>query len=212
MTLDVGTNDPLFKTENSRYAKAVEQCFCPKGYQGTSCNECASGYYKILDAKGSRYCIPCKCNGHSQECDVNTGICNNCLHNTTGDHCQQCVVGYYGDATRGSPLDCMICPCPLAQESNNFALSCRINTFNLTSGNAPEPFVEPSMRSQFTCSCKPGYTGSICELCDTGFYGQPFVNGDFCKRCNCSGNVDLTVPGACDTITGRCLLCQVNEV
>lgn len=29
-----------------------------------------------------------------------------CKHNTYGDHCQYCLPGYQGDATRGSPYDC----------------------------------------------------------------------------------------------------------
>ena len=37
VSLDVGSNDPLFKTELSNYAKSVESCFCPKGYKGLSC-------------------------------------------------------------------------------------------------------------------------------------------------------------------------------
>lgn len=132
--------------------------------------------YIKVDGKGLGYCIPCKCNGHSQECDVNTGVCFNCQHNTTGDHCDKCVAGYYGDATRGSPLDCMICPCPLAQESNNFALSCEMSSFNPTSSVAVGT---SSLASQFTCTCRPGYAGPICSQCDTGYYGRPFVSGDY---------------------------------
>lgn len=180
--LDVGTNDPLFKTEVSNYAKSVESCFCPKGYHGSSCELCAPGYYRTkVEGKGLSYCIPCKCNGHSTDCDVNTGVCFNCLHNTTGDHCNKCVTGYYGDATRGTPLDCMICPCPLAQESNNFALSCELKTFNPLSSNSgmSEALIDTSLSSQFTCKCKEGYTGPICATCDTGYYGQPFVSGDY---------------------------------
>lgn len=53
VSLDVGINDELFKTEQSNYAKSVERCFCPKGYKGTSCDECSSGYFRISDAKGT---------------------------------------------------------------------------------------------------------------------------------------------------------------
>jgi len=210
VSIDIGSNDPSLRKENSRFAKAVEQCFCPKGYHGPSCDECSSGYYKILDSKGARYCIPCKCNGHSQECDVNTGICKNCLHNTTGQHCEQCVEGYYGDSTRGTSLDCMICPCPLAMEGNNFATSCKSNSLSSISAQDPSTETSLSLSSQFTCKCKRGYTGPICEQCDKGYFGRPFVEKDYCKSCDCNGNVDLSVPGACDSITGRCLLCQNN--
>lgn len=176
---------------------------------------CAPGYYKTKVGPYLGYCVPCKCHFHSQECDVDTGVCFNCAHNTTGNHCEKCVTGYYGDATRGSSLDCMICPCPLAQESNNFALSCELNSYNINSRaeldlDSSNALTGPLLSSQFKCKCKEGYTGPICAQCDTGFYGQPFVSGDSCKPCNCSGNVDLKMAGACDTISGRCLMCQNN--
>jgi len=30
----------------------------------------------------------------------------NCQHNTRGDFCEECSVGYRGDASRGTPYDC----------------------------------------------------------------------------------------------------------
>lgn len=41
-----------------------------------------------------------------------------CRHHTTGDHCEKCIEGYHGNATIGSPNDCMICACPLPIDSN----------------------------------------------------------------------------------------------
>ena len=48
-------------------------------------------------------CEPCQCNGNvdpseGRVCDINNGVCTNCLNNTTGPNCEQCTVGYYGDA------------------------------------------------------------------------------------------------------------------
>lgn len=34
--------------------------------------------------------------------------------------------------------------------------------------------------------------------------------GDYCKPCNCSGNIDPTDPYSCDTVTGACLRCMNN--
>lgn len=99
-------------------ALSVEYCQCPPNYSGLSCEECAPGYYRIQSGPHGGYCVPCQCNGHADECDVNTGICRDCKHNTRGDHCEMCEVGYHGNALQGTPMDCLICACPLPIPSN----------------------------------------------------------------------------------------------
>lgn len=37
-----------------------------------------------------------------------------------------------------------------------------------------------------------------------------FFLGDYCKPCQCSGNIDPREPGSCDTVTGNCLKCLNN--
>lgn len=64
------------RTENSAIATEVEQCSCPLGYQGTSCEDCAPGYTRTGDSIYFGLCKPCNCHGHSDECDAKTGVCH----------------------------------------------------------------------------------------------------------------------------------------
>jgi laminin, alpha 3/5 len=76
----------------------------------------------------------------------------------------------------------MICACPLPIDSNNFATGCEVS---------PDGF-------SISCDCKPGYTGHKCQSCANGFYGSPEIPGEICKPCQCSGNIDPSMPGSCD--------------
>jgi len=67
----------------------VEQCLCPAGYTGLSCEGCAFGFKRIYENTSDHQilskCIPCPCNGHSNSCDLQSGNCGDCMHNTFGD-------------------------------------------------------------------------------------------------------------------------------
>ncbi|XP_064486972.1 laminin subunit alpha-like [Ornithodoros turicata] len=191
IAMDIALNNYV---QNSQQALTVEQCHCPPNYRGSSCEECSSGYYRSKTGPYLGFCVPCQCNGHSDECDVVTGKCLNCRHNTHGDHCDMCAEGYHGDARRGSPDDCLICACPLPIPSNNFAQSCEVSPSGL----------------EISCNCKPGYFGPRCDVCDAGYFGQPDVIGSTCEPCKCSGNIDTNNPQSCDSVTGDCVLCLNN--
>lgn len=62
---------------NTGQARAieVEQCACPQGYRGTSCEECDAGYTRVDEGLYLGICEPCNCNGHSTQCDPDTGVC-----------------------------------------------------------------------------------------------------------------------------------------
>lgn len=170
----------------------IEQCTCPVGYLGQFCESCAPGY-RHSPARGGPFmpCIPCDCNGHSDICDSETGRCI-CQHNTTGDNCDQCVKGYYGNALGGTPYDCKPCPCP-----NNGACM-------LINGD-----------TVICTECPVGYFGARCEQCSDGFYGDPtglYGVVETCKSCDCNGNVDPNAVGNCNRTTGECLKCIHNTV
>ncbi|KAL0280200.1 UNVERIFIED_CONTAM: hypothetical protein PYX00_001570 [Menopon gallinae] len=191
VSLDIAT--PNYYPD-AEHALEVEQCQCPPNYQGLSCEECAPGFYRVQGGPYGGYCAPCQCNGHSDVCDPVTGKCLNCKHNTYGDYCESCSVGYHGNATNGSPFDCLICACPLPVPSNNFATSCEVSDDG----------------ERISCNCMPGYWGARCESCSAGYFGRPEVQGDTCKKCNCSGNINPDDPASCNSITGECMRCLNN--
>lgn len=62
-----------------------------------------------------RICIVKSETEETLEC---SSFLQNCQHDTIGIHCEQCAEGYHGDATYGTPDDCLICACPLPIASN----------------------------------------------------------------------------------------------
>ncbi|XP_032149077.1 laminin subunit alpha-3 isoform X4 [Sapajus apella] len=139
---------------------------------------CSPGYYRDHKGLYTGRCVPCNCNGHSNRCQDGSGICISCQHNTAGEHCERCQEGYYGSAIHGS---CRACPCP---HTNSFATGCVVNGGNVR------------------CSCKAGYTGTQCERCAPGYFGNPQKFGGSCQPCNCNSNGQL---GSCDPLTGDCI-------
>ncbi|KAG9332520.1 hypothetical protein JZ751_014618 [Albula glossodonta] len=177
-----------------RHTSNVEICLCPANYQGDSCQQCAPGYYRDTKGLFLGKCVPCNCNGHSDQCLDGTGICVSCQHNTEGDHCEKCRGGFLGNSTLdGHALSCTSCPCPLQVASNNFAMGC----------------VEKPGRMQ--CLCMPGYAGPHCERCAPGFYGNPMVIGSTCQPCQCHDNTDPNMLFSdCHPLTGQCQGCMHN--
>ena len=72
---------------------------------GQQCESCINGYFG--DPTGNfgipTLCSDCQCSGNidtidPNACDRLTGLCIGCLFNTTGDQCERCLDGLYGDA------------------------------------------------------------------------------------------------------------------
>lgn len=170
----------------------VEECDCPIGYSGLSCQECSEGYTR----SPSGQCEPCQCNGFSNTCDINTGACIGCTESTTGDSCEQCLPGTYGDPIRG--ISCLPCPCPLTTTPGRFTNECVL--------------LEPN--STIVClNCPEGHAGDHCEFCREGYFGDPTGESGMptgCSDCLCNGNIDTNIPGSCNETNGVCLKCVNN--
>ncbi|XP_036155799.1 netrin-4 isoform X2 [Myotis myotis] len=172
------------------------KCMCKHNTAGTHCQHCAPLYndrpWEAADGKtGSpKECRTCKCNGHADAChfDINVweasgnrsgGVCNDCQHNTEGQHCQRCKPGFYRDLRRpfSAPDACKLCSCHPV-------------------GSAVLPFSSVTFcdPSNGDCPCKPGVAGPHCDRCMVGYWGF----GDYgCRPCDCAGN--------CDPLTGDCI-------
>ncbi|CAL1682411.1 unnamed protein product [Lasius platythorax] len=153
-------------------AVEVEECTCPSGYRGLSCEDCDVGYTRAIEGLYLGICEPCNCNGHSNQCDPETGTCENCAHHTTGDNCEVCEPGYEGDATRGTSNDCTYrSPRPE---------SCRCNEAGSRSTSCVDG----------RCECKRNVEGQECNRCRPSTYGLHAENIDGCVECYCSGVTD----------------------
>ncbi|XP_036172311.1 laminin subunit alpha-2 isoform X5 [Myotis myotis] len=192
------------------FASAVEVCQCPPGYTGSSCEKRlqANASSNLIPANNAKscwprhrrvngtifggICEPCQCFGHADSCDDITAECLNCRDHTGGPYCNQCLPGFYGDPTKGTAEDCQPCACPLNIPSNNFSPTCHLDR----------------SLGLICDECPVGYAGPRCERCAEGYFGQPSVAGGSCQPCQCNDNLDFSIPGSCDSLSGACLICK----
>lgn len=208
-------------------------CLCDVGYAGERCDRCANNYYGDPTVPGGE-CRKCECNNNIDEtvpgnCDSRTGECLQCLYNSMGPHCEFCIPGYYGDATRQQCLECVCnvlgtndpnghcdsttgqCPC----FPNVIGISCdrcAPNHWNISSRRGCEPCrCDPygalaSECNEFDgqCLCKAAHGGRRCDECQTNYWGDPHVQCYPCK-CNREGSRTLQCrreDGTCICATG----------
>ncbi|XP_067402830.1 laminin subunit alpha-2 isoform X3 [Emydura macquarii macquarii] len=175
-----------------KVASAVEVCQCPPGYSGTSCESCWPGQRRVNGTIFGGICEQCTCFSHAEFCDDITGECLDCKHNTGGPYCDRCLPGFYGDPTKGTTEDCQLCACPLTIPSNNFSPTCHLDRSH----------------GLICDECPLGYAGPRCERCAEGYFGQPLIPGGSCRPCQCNDNLDFSIPGSCDSLSGACLICK----
>ena len=64
------------------------------------------------------------------------------------------------------------------------------------------------VNGQPLCHCLPGHVLPLCNNCSGGYFGSPPTMR--CSDCSCNGNIDPSVPGSCDPLTGHCNICINN--
>nr|XP_013006500.1 laminin subunit alpha-2 isoform X4 [Cavia porcellus] len=189
---DVSLESAVPSPTDGSLATAVEVCQCPPGYSGSSCESCWPRHRRVNGTIFGGICEPCQCFGHAESCDDITGECLHCKDHTGGPYCNTCLPGFYGDPMQGTAEDCQPCACPLSVLSNNFSPTCHL---------------DPSL-GLICDECSVGYTGPRCERCEEGYFGHPSVPGGSCQPCQCNDNLDFSVPGSCNSLSGSCLICK----
>ncbi|KAG5281427.1 hypothetical protein AALO_G00072070 [Alosa alosa] len=98
-----------------------------------------------------RATVDCECYGHSNRCSyidfINIVTCVSCKHNTRGQNCQHCRLGYYRNGS--ADLD-----------DENVCIECNCNQLGSLHARCNETGF---------CQCREGTTGQKCEDCLPGF-------------------------------------------
>uniref|UniRef100_A0A8C3H0K1 Laminin subunit alpha-2 n=1 Tax=Corvus moneduloides TaxID=1196302 RepID=A0A8C3H0K1_CORMO len=186
-----GTDVPVSRREFMTVLANVKRILIRATYSN-GMNSCWPRHRRVNGTVFGGVCAPCTCFGHADMCDDITGACLDCRHNTGGSYCDRCLPGFYGDATKGTAEDCQLCACPLNIPSNNFSPTCHFDQH----------------RGLICDECPAGYVGPRCERCAEGYFGQPLIPGGSCQPCQCNDNLDFSVPGSCDSLSGACLICK----
>uniref|UniRef100_A0A8C0EE34 Basement membrane-specific heparan sulfate proteoglycan core protein n=1 Tax=Bubo bubo TaxID=30461 RepID=A0A8C0EE34_BUBBB len=186
-----GTDVPVSRREFMTILADVKRILIRATYSH-GMNSCWPQHRRVNGTIFGGVCAPCTCFGHAELCDDITGECLDCKHNTGGPYCDRCLPGFYGDPTKGTAEDCQLCACPLSMPSNNFSPTCHFDR----------------SRGLICNECPAGYVGPRCERCAEGYFGQPLIPGRSCQPCQCNDNLDFSVPGSCDSLSGACLICK----
>ncbi|XP_039210424.1 laminin subunit beta-1 [Crotalus tigris] len=161
-------------------------CICERGYKGSRCDECSSGFFGNPEEIGGT-CQPCQCHNNidssdPEACDKRTGLCLKCLFHTQGQHCQECKPGYYGWALQ---QDCRKCVC-------NY-----LGTVRQRCSGAEDCECE---RETGQCQCLPNVVGQNCDHCAPNTW--QLSSGTGCEPCAC--NLEHSFGPSCNEFTGQC--------
>jgi laminin, beta 1 len=187
------------------------RCECTHNTKGLNCEYCEDFFndlpWKPALGKQTNACKKCDCNNHALSCHfdqavyehsgkVSGGVCDNCEHNTQGQHCEQCKPFFYRDPNESiqSPYACVPCDCdPIGSLDDGIC----------DSVSDPETNSEPG-----ACHCKKYVKGRRCDHCTEGYWNLTESNPEGCQECSCNllGTVDNL---GCNLYTGECT-CKRN--
>ncbi|XP_032395268.1 uncharacterized protein ntng2b [Etheostoma spectabile] len=163
----------------------------------------------------------CECYGHSNRCSyidyLNIVTCVSCKHNTRGQNCQHCRLGYFRNAS--AELD-----------DESVCIECNCNQMGS---------VHDRCNGTGYCQCKDGATGAKCDDCLPGYYWKqgcytnvcdeemllcqnggtcyqsqkcicpPEFKGVLCQHSRCEAGKDCNAASSLHLTTATLLLCTL---
>ncbi|XP_037608543.1 filaggrin-2 isoform X9 [Sebastes umbrosus] len=163
----------------------------------------------------------CECYGHSNRCSyidyLNIVTCVSCKHNTRGQNCQHCRLGYFRNAS--AELD-----------DESVCIECNCNQMGS---------VHDRCNGTGFCQCKDGATGAKCDDCLFGYYWKqgcylnvcdeemllcqnggtcyqsqkcicpPEFKGVLCQHSRCEAGKDCNAASSLHLTTATLLLCTL---
>ncbi|CAF97128.1 unnamed protein product, partial [Tetraodon nigroviridis] len=113
----------------------------------------------------------CECYGHSNRCSyidyLNIVTCVSCKHNTRGQNCQHCRLGYYRNTS--AELD-----------DESICIECNCNQMGS---------VHDRCNGTGFCQCREGATGAKCDDCVPGGYCAKHSRCEAGKDCNAASSL-----------------------